>query len=326
LKVLLTGANGFVGSHILDRLHETKLETAVLLRSSSETRFIRHHLTDTEVRVGSITDTSSLLKATSGITHVIHCAGRTKAVRTSEYYQTNHLGTRNVVEALNAQGSRVVRLLHISSLAAAGPATPQCPINEEAPPRPVSDYGKSKLAGEMEVRERCRVPFTIIRPPAVYGPRDTGFLSIFKAVSRHLLPCPNKEQGLSIVFAGDLAQAVIACLCRPETAGKIYFAASPERVTGRGMAREIAVQMKRWTLPFPIPAPVLWSVCLVQQVLSRLTRKPSLLNLQKYAELRAPGWVCDSSKLEREIGFACKTRLKQGIAETLDWYHRERWL
>lgn len=315
-----------MGSHILDRLHQEKFDTAVLLRNTSNTRFLQHHLPGTEVRFGSISDATSLLKATSGVTHVVHCAGRTSVVRTSEFYEINHLGTRNVVEALNTQVTGISRLLHISSLAVSGPATPQNPAREDGPTQPVSDYGKSKLAGELEVREHCRVPFTIIRPPAVYGPRDTGFLSMFKAVSKHLLPRPNKAQALSVVYARDLAEAVVACLCRPETAGNTYFAASPEFVTGRSMAEEIAVQMRSWTIPCPIPAPMLWAVCLLQQMLSQLTRRPSLLNLQKYAELRAPGWVCDASKLQREVGFACKTRLEQGIAETLEWYTRERWL
>ena len=92
------------------------------------------------------------------------------------------------------------------------------------------------------------------------------------------------------------------------------------------MAEEIAAQMTRWTVPCPMPAPLLWTVCLVRQVLSQLTRRPSLLNLQKYAELRAAGWVCDASKLRRETGFECQKPLKQGLGETLEWYRRESWL
>ena len=149
---------------------------------------------------------------------------------------------------------------------------------------------------------------------------------MFKAVSKHLLPRPKKGQVLSLVYAKDLAEAVVTCLRRPEAAGKTYFVASQERVTSREMAKEIAVQMKRWTIPAPIPAPVLWMVCLLQQLSSCLTGKPSLLNLQKYAELRAAGWVCDASKLQHDLGFSCRTRLQQGIAQTLDWYAREGWL
>jgi nucleoside-diphosphate-sugar epimerase len=326
LKVLLTGASGFVGSHILESLREHGVQTTILLRPSSNTKFLTRHLSETEVRLGSVTDSQSLLKATNGITDLIHCAGSTKAVKSSDFFKINHLGTRNVVEALNAQPPTIHRLVHISSLAAAGPATPEKPAHEDDPPRPVSAYGKSKLVAEQEVRDHSRTPYTIIRPPAVYGPRDTGFLSIFKAVRNHILPRPNKAQALSLVYVKDLAEAVVGCLSHPAAAGKTYFAASPEIVTGRRMSEEIAGQMNRWTIPCPVPALVLWAVCLMQEALSQLTRTASLLNLQKYAELRAPGWVCDSSKLRRELGFACETGLKQGIAETLAWYHREHWL
>jgi nucleoside-diphosphate-sugar epimerase len=128
------------------------------------------------------------------------------------------------------------------------------------------------------------------------------------------------------VYAQDLAQGVVNCLTSPATAGQTYFIASPEVVSGRGMAEEIARQMGRWTIPLPMPALLLWAICLIQQSLSQLTRRASLLNLQKYAELRAPGWVCSPAKFQTQTGFVCQTTLKQGISHTLEWYRREHWL
>jgi nucleoside-diphosphate-sugar epimerase len=324
-KVLLTGASGFVGSHILDRLRARQLPAAVLLRPTSDRRFIERHLPEVEVRSGSISDPASLRQALAGISHVIHCAGCTRARNYSEFYDINHLGTRNVVEAVNAQPN-VQQLVHISSLAVAGPATAAEPARESDPPHPISEYGKSKFAAELEVRERCRVPWTVVRPPAVYGPRDAGFFSMFQAVAFHLLPRPSATQALSLVFAPDLAEAIVSCLDHPKATGKVYFAASNEVVTGRRMAEEIRDQMGHWTVPCPMPAALLWPVCCFQEMLSRVTGKASLLNLQKYAELRAPGWVCDPSLLEREIGVACRTPLREGVAATLKWYREARWL
>ena len=323
--MLLTGASGFVGSHILESLRRHNLETAVLLRKTSATRSLETHLADTEMRFGSIEEPKSVVEAMGGITHVIHCAGRTKAVKVAEFFETNHFGTRNVVAAVNQQPG-IERLVHISSLAVTGPATRDDPAREDAPARPVSGYGKSKLAAECEVRDHCRTPFTILRPPAVYGPRDTGFLSMFKAVRNHLLPRPERAQALSLVYVKDLAEAVVGCLSSSIALGKTYFVASPEVVTSRSIAEEIAAQMNRWTIPCPVPAPVLWMVCFLQQIVSQVTRRASLLNLQKYAELRAPGWVCSPAKLQRETGITCDTILKQGVAETLAWYTREKWL
>ena len=326
MKVLLTGASGFVGSHILDTLRARGIATAVLLRATSNKRFVEVHLPFVEVRQGSITEPASLQRALSDVTHVIHCAGCTKAQPASQFYEINQLGTRNVVGAINAKQGSVERLVHISSLAAAGPAPADKPAREQDPPCPVSDYGRSKLAGEVEVRDHCRAPYAILRPPGVYGPRDPEFLRLFKSVKAHLLPRPPGRQALSLVFVRDLAEAAVTCLQHPAAARKIYFVASPEVVTSRELAEEIAACLNVRTLPLPLPLAALWLVCLAQETLSRLTGKPSVLSLQKFAELRAPGWVCDSTLLRREVGFKCSTTLKQGIAETLKWYRQEKWI
>ena len=278
------------------------------------------------MRSGSIGDLESLRQAMAGITHVIHCAGATRAVRTEDFYEVNQKGTRNVVSVVNEQKGRVQRLVHISSLAAAGPALREKPAREEDVPRPVSEYGKSKLAGEQEVRNHCRGEYVILRPPAVYGPRDGEFLRLFRAVKNHLLPRTSEAQALSLVFVRDLAEVVATCLSHPAAAGKTYFVAGREVVTARSLGKEIAEQMKVWTLPLPLPTWMLWPVCLAREAWSRLTGKPSVLSLQKFAELRAPGWVCDATRLERDTGCACATTLKQGVAETLLWYRRQHWV
>jgi nucleoside-diphosphate-sugar epimerase len=322
----VTGATGFVGSHILDSLHARNIPTVVLLRPASDRRFISSRQASVETRTGSILEPDSLAKSLEGVSHVIHCAGCTKAARYAEYYEVNHGGTRNVVEAVNRHASSIQRLIHLSSLAVTGPAVPPHPAREDSPLRPISEYGKSKLAGECEVRDHCRVSYTILRPPAVYGPRDTAFLPMYRAVKNHLLPRPSRDQALSLVFVRDLAEAVVACLDLPSISMKTYFVASREVVTSRGIADEIANQMKAWTVPCPLPAPLLWLVCLTQEVCSRAFGRATLLNLQKFAELRAPGWVCDASLLEQETGVKCATRLSIGIAETLAWYRQEHWV
>jgi nucleoside-diphosphate-sugar epimerase len=326
LKVLVTGATGFVGSHILDTLHAQSIPAAYLIRPTSDRRFIGRHLATTETRTGSILEPASLAKALEGITHVIHCAGCTKASRYAEYYDVNQGGTRNLVEAVNRHCSSIRRLIHISSLAATGPATPQDPAREDSLARPVSDYGKSKLAAEGEVRNHCKVPFTVLRPPAVYGPRDTAFLPMYRSIKNHLLPKPGKYQPLSLVFAKDLAGAAVACLEKQIAENRTYFVASRQVVSAANIAQEIFHQMKTWTIPCPLPPAILWVVCLAQELFSRLSGRPTLLNLQKFAELRAPGWVCDPSLLEQEIGVKCATELKPGIAETLSWYRQARWV
>ena len=327
MKVLLTGANGFVGSHILDKLCARGLATAALLRPASNQRFIQAHLPRLEARIGFLSDPQSLDAALQDVTHVIHCAGCTKALRKSEFYEVNQAGTRNVVEAINRQQGRILRLVHLSSLAAGGPASPDKPAREDDLPHPVSEYGRSKLAGEQELHDACKTEYVILRPPAVYGPRDEAFLPLFKAVQAHILPrFGGGRQTLSLVFAEDLAEAVATCLTHPAAAGKTFYVASGEVTTARAVAGEIAGQMKTWTLPLSLPTVALWPLCCLQETLSWLTRRPNVLSRQKYAELREPGWVCDPTRLRQEAGFAGGTTLKNGIAKTLAWYRQERWL
>jgi nucleoside-diphosphate-sugar epimerase len=327
MRVLLTGANGFVGSHILDRLRARDIATTVLLRPSANLRFLDSHLPHVEVRTGSINQPQSLAAALEGVTHVIHCAGCVKALRLAEFYEVNQTGTRNVVEAVNQQHGGIERLVHLSSLAAGGPSQPDRPVREADTPEPVSHYGKSKLAGEQVVQGGCKSSFVILRPPAVYGPRDTAFLPLFKTIKAHILPhLGSRRLALSFVYVKDLAEAAVTCLTHPAAVGKTFYVASPEVSSAHGMADEIARQMKSWALPLPLPTPLLWPVCCLQEAVSWLTRRPSVLSRQKYAELRAPGWVCDPARLRQELGCVCATTLRNGIAETLAWYRHEGWL
>jgi len=327
MKVLLTGATGFVGSHILDSLRTRQLEVRVLLRPSSRRRFIEPHLSQVELCAGAIGDPSGLGRAMDGVTHVIHCAGATRAKRDEQFYETNQIGTRNIVEAINRHRGNISRLVHISSLAASRPAPPSSPVREDDAPAPVSEYGKSKLAAEREVVERCQVPFTILRPPSVYGPRDDAFLTLFRTVQRHFVPrFSGGIKALSLVFAKDLAEATVTCLTHPAAGGRTYFIASPEVVTVQGFCREIARQLNVWTLPLWLPVPALWPVCAVTELVCRMLNRPSLLNRQKYRELRLPAWVCDSTRLRNESGVVADTPLGEGIRQTSAWYRGHGWL
>lgn len=327
MKVLLTGANGFVGSHILDSLHAHDIPATVLLRPSSNRIFLEPHLPDLDVRTGSIGESRTLDPALDGVTHVIHCAGATKALHASEFHQVNHTGTKNLVAAVNRRADQIQRFVHISSLAAGGPSKPDRPATESAPPQPVSEYGRSKLAGELEVRNNCKPAHVVLRPPAVYGPRDTAFLRLFRAIQGHLLPLfGGGRQPLSLVFVKDLAEATVACLTHPNATAKVYYVAASQFITTRALAEEIAGQLKTWTMPLSLPVFALWPFCCLQELISRVTRRPNVLSLQKYTELRAPGWVCDAGRLQQELGISCPTLLAEGITRTLQWYRERKWL
>lgn len=327
MKVLLTGANGFVGSHVLEGLLAEGIATVVLLRPNRDRRFIQALLPRVEVRLGSITEPATLPPALDGVTHVVHCAGLTKALRNEDFHRVNAQGTRHLVAAANASPATLQRFVHVSSLAASRPATADAPAREDEPPRPVTEYGRSKLAAERAVREGCRAPFVILRPAAVYGPRDRDFLMVFKAVRAGFAPrFGSGRQELSLVFVRDLAGAVVKALTHPAAAGRVFNVASPEIVTARGVIETAAALLGRKPFSPPLPAAGLWPVCLVADLVSRLTGRPGILSRQKYPELRAPGWVCDVSRLRRELGFTCATPLREGLRQTIGWYRENGWL
>lgn len=323
--VLLTGASGFVGSHVLEVLQRAGIPTRLLLRASSSRAFIQRHLEAVTINEGSINSPDALNRAMKGVTHVVHCAGLVKALGISAFYEVNQVGTRNVVLAANAANVR--RLVHVSSLAAAGPATADRPACETDVPQPVSEYGKSKLAGEKEILDHCQTEYVILRPPAVYGPRDGEFLRLFKAVKRGLIPdigCG--RQALSLVFVEDLARVVVDCLEHPSAVAETYFVNHPEVQTAVGFGRLIATELGRRAVRVPIPVPLIWPLCLGQELASRITRRANVLSLQKYAELRARGWVCDAGRLRARLGLTCPTGLAEGVRHTAAAYRDAGWL
>lgn len=326
MRVLLTGANGFVGSHILDELCERGIPTTIILRKTSSTRFIKHRFGEIKVLYGDLFDIDPIESAVKEATHIIHCAGLVRALKKEDFYKVNRDGTLNLVRAANRWGNQIKRFILISSLAAAGPSQPGSRRKETDQPAPVSEYGKSKLEAEIAVTTNCQSEFTILRPPGVYGPRDGEFFRLFSAINNHILPEIAARQELSLVYVKDLARVTVECLTAPAASKGIFFVASPEIVTSVNLARKIAEELKTWTIPLWMPVQALYPVCLAQEVISKLTKKPNVLSLDKYKELKAPAWTCDVSRLKTELGLECSTDLSSGISETVRWYKSEGWL
>jgi nucleoside-diphosphate-sugar epimerase len=327
MKVFLTGASGFIGSHLLDLLRASRHEVSILLRPTSSTRFILRHLQEVTVHYGSLDDSRMLRTAMSGTEVVIHCAGKTKALHSAEFYRVNQRGTLNVVEAANGCRDSLRHLVYISSLAVSGPAVVGRPAEETDFPRPVSTYGHSKLLGETAVRQFCRVPWTILRPAAVYGPRDSDFLPVFQQVKHRLMPllC-GAGRPLNLVYGLDVASAVVCCLMKEQAIGKTYHIAAEPPCSDEELMQEIARQLGLRPLRLRIPRSILSSACLIQETLSRVTGRPNILSRQKLPELLAPGWVCSTEEIRKDLGYTALTPLREGVARTLEWYRMEEWV
>lgn len=325
--MLLTGASGFIGSRILARLVVEGIPTAILLRPKSPKALIQSEVGRVEVRLGTVTDRASLKAALNGVSRVIHCAGKTKVTRVADFDEVNVGGTRNLVEAIGALRGQVRRLVHVSSLAAVGPAVAAAPAREDDPTCPVSAYGRSKLAGERVIRAQAGIDAAILRPGGVYGPGDQDFLQLFRTIRRGWCPVfDGGRQPLNLVYVEDLAEVVVRCLEEGLVPSGTYHVAHPRIVTARELAEQVGLAMERQPWMIPLPAGLLVPLSWGGELAGRLTGKPGILGVDRRHELMAPGWVCDTTRLREQAGLECRTDLGAGLKATSAWYRTAGWL
>jgi nucleoside-diphosphate-sugar epimerase len=324
--VLVTGGTGFVGSHLVERLVAEGYRVRCLVRRTSSLAWLPAG--KVELAYGEAARNEGLREAVTGAALVFHAAGVTKARRPEEYHQGNVEGTANLVRALEENGEPGVRLVHVSSLAAVGPSPDGTPLTEDAVPRPLTHYGRSKLEGERIIeRSRVKANAIIVRPAVVYGPRDTDVLKMFRTACRGLLLRIGREESyVSLVHVADLVEGLLAAARSPYGDARAYFAANPEPVSWSGFAGVVAELAGRRLRTIRVPLAAAWALGLLAEAGSRFSAKPSILSREKIREARCRWWVCDTRRARRELGFTAKKSLREGIAETLEWYRISRWL
>jgi 2-alkyl-3-oxoalkanoate reductase len=322
MKALVTGATGFVGSHLIEALRRRGDDVTALARSATKAAA----LGPLGVRVvpGDLHDRAALQRAVEGQDVVYHVAGAIAARNEADFLAANHDGTLHVTEA--AARAAVGRLVFVSSMAAAGPTDRGRPLRGDEPPRPVTAYGRSKLAAETAVRA-SPLPWTIIRPPMVYGPRDQEVLKVFRLARLGLAPVlGDGTQELSAVHGADLADALVAAGTSTAAVGRTYYACHPEVFTGAELARAVGRAMGRRPAVIRVPAAVGRGVLMVTEAAARLTGQTTILTVDKANEFFQPAWTGDPEPLTRDSGWRAVRNLETGLAETYAWYRAARWL
>jgi nucleoside-diphosphate-sugar epimerase len=316
VNVAVTGGTGFVGGHLVELLR--RLDHPVACVARSRQRAAALETLGCRIVAGDLDDETALRELLRGAELVYHVAGLVAARSEAEFLRVNRDGAGRVARLAREAGAR--RLVLVSSLAVTGPTAPGRPLDESGAPRPVTPYGRSKAAGE-EVVRASGVSFTIVRPPAIYGPRDAEFLRLFRLARRGVAPLlGDGSQELSLVHAADLAQALLMAGTSPRTEERVYHAAHPEVVTQRELVQRIGHALGRRVRTLKVPVPVVRALLAASGMSARLAGRASVLSPDKAPELLAPAWTCSSEALARDAGWRAAIALERGLADTARWY------
>ena len=324
--ILVTGANGFLGSHLVEALLQRGYSVRCMVRRTSDLTYIEH--LPVEWAYADLAKGQGLREACLGVQTIYHCAALTRAADRNTFMRVNAQGTEALARACLEANPRLHRFVHVSSLAACGPSPgADQPHDEVCAPRPVTWYGESKLAAEQVLLSmRDRLPLTIIRPAPVFGPRDRDFFTYFALVNRGLdLQLGREERYVSLIYVHDLVRLLLLTLETEEALGQSYFGSNEVHTHSElsaAIARALDKRTHRITLPLAVLTPIAWW-SIVQ---NRVTGHTALLNDQRVRDLRQPYWLCSGAKARKDLGFSPQYGLQCAVQQTADWYQDNGWL
>jgi nucleoside-diphosphate-sugar epimerase len=320
MKALVTGATGFIGSHLCEELARRGYEVTCLVKKTSNLKWIED--LNLNIVKGDCTKRESLLDVVDDYDYIFHLAGLTKARSGDDFFHINTKGTENLIKVISERKTKLKRFIYLSSLAAVGPCKSGVPIQEDTFPSPVSDYGTSKLKGEKAVlTHKDSIPITILRPPAVYGPRDKDMLVLFKMIKKGIFFDLGKCY-YSLLYVDDLIQGIILSAESKYAEGKIYFLSDTKFYTGKEIAMAISSALDVRAMSLKVPKFAMPFFAIIGEIIN----KQGIINRDRIKDFRHTYWICDPQKAREELGFEPKVGLKEGIKWTADWYRIHRWL
>jgi nucleoside-diphosphate-sugar epimerase len=322
----VTGGTGFIGSHTVEQLLVEGYHVRCLIRpQQTNLRWLQGLPVD--LVQGDLMNPASISQCVEDAEYIIHIAGITKATHKSEFFTGNVTTTNNLLLAAS-QLKHLKKFCYISSLTAAGPSPTGIPLNETVHCHPITSYAKSKLDAERVCKQYSgKFPIVIIRPPAVFGPRDTDTLEIFKWVNLGLKPVlGSSAKTLSLVYAPDLSKGIIRATFDERTAGETYNIADPTIFTFSSIIDYLATLIHKRTIQVHLPIGLVYSMAGITQFLSFFGKRPAVLNIEKARDLLQKHWVCDPRKIQEHIGFQTSTSVYDGMNITFQWYKDKGWL
>jgi dihydroflavonol-4-reductase len=328
MNVLITGATGFIGSHLADHLHAKGYTLRALVRASSSNRYIKHLPVD--YVTADFNDPDSLRDAVSGVDYIYHVAGLTAARDREEFFRGNQIATRNLLDATLKHNPDIRRFVHVSTQAVVGPApSADAALDERSPLRPLTAYAASKAAAEQEATSRMgTMPITIVRPPAVYGPRDPEIFRFFSTVAKGFAPLIGFNRKLvSLVHVEDLVRGFIQAGESPRAEGETYFISSEKFYSWEEVGAITATVFgHKRPRHLRIPHPVIFVAGGFSGFFSRFQKKPSVFNFEKARDITQGYWLCRVDKAMEHFGYRQLVSIGDGVAGTIAWYREQGWL
>ena len=336
-SVLVTGASGFVGQHLVRRLIERGCRVTCLVRAASHIDELRS--SGAQLVMGDVTDRTGIERALADLVPA-SCSiwpGLVRALRTVDFVRVNTGGIESVAAACADRINNPPRLVVVSSLAAAGPCDVDLPRVEEDSPSPVSAYGRSKLAGELAAaRYAERGSISIVRPPIVFGPGDRAVLEMFRPIARwgiHAVP-GRGEQRFSLIYVSDLVEGLLLAAEKGErlqlngSSGQgIYFMSGQDNPAYAELGQAIAAALgKKRAAVVHVPRVILQVVGLCNDTMAKIRQRPCWLSSDKIAEALAGSWMCSSAKAHTQLGWSPAATLAERLHETAQWYRQAGWL
>ena len=330
-NILITGASGFIGSFIVEEALYRGLEVWAAVRKSSSKQFLtepRIHLIELD-----LSSEERLKEQMKGcrFDYVVHAAGVTKCLDSKDFYRINTEGTQHLVNALQALEMPLKCFVYISSLSIMGAIREQQPyteIRESDHPRPNTAYGKSKLAAEEWLATKeCTLPYVILRPTGVYGPRERDYFMMAKSIKAHTdFAVGYKQQDITFVYVTDVVQAVFLAMEKGQR-GRKYFLSDGEVYQSSTFSDLIRQELGNpWWIRITAPLWLLRIITFCGEWAGHLTGKVTALNNDKYNIMRQRNWRCDIDPAKRELGYHPQVKLKEGVRRSIQWYKENGWL
>lgn len=331
MKILVTGASGFIGSFIVEEALRQGMETWAAVRPTSSRKYLQdERIHFINLNLSSKEDLANQLSG-HNFDYIVHTAGATKCLHAEDFYRINTEGTKNLVDAILSLKMPIKRFVFVSSLSIFGAIHEQQPyqeISEQDTPKPNTAYGKSKLQAERYLESLgIGFPYIILRPTGVYGPREKDYFLMAKSIKNHIdFSVGFKRQDITFVYVQDVVQAVFLALDHGMN-GRKYFLSDGEVYQSETFSDLLRHELgDKWLLRIKAPIWILKLVTLCGEYLGRMTGKMSALNNDKYNILKQRNWRCDIEPAVDELGFHPHYKLRQGVKLAVEWYKKNHWL